>query len=295
MLLITMALALPVCAQTQRIFVDANMRQVTDSTRAAAKVILGKYADDTTLWAAAQYTMDGKLAVEGVYKDKQLRVPDGPFKYYNTSAYGERYLAQSGSFFNGAKFGEWIDYYADGRKKKLQTFRNNVLNGPYAVYNPLDTTTTLKGNYLKGKRNGEWVAGWGTEIYDDDVLVKTIPGKAYLQQKAMLDNAAENLRRQQHMTNAIEPVDFSKFLSQRLANYFKPYFERNAGTAIVITFTITEQGKLTNGRTATNVSDDIQKQVARAIDAAPYWTPAQMNGKPISQRMTYTLTFDNIR
>jgi len=163
------------------------------------------------------------------------------------------------------------------------------------VCNPLDSTPNLKGNYLKGKRTGEWVAGWGTEVYDDDVLVKTIPSKAYLRQTAIMNEAADKVRREANITNAIEPIDFGKFLQQRLASYFKPYFDKNAATEIIIAFTITEQGKLTNGRSVTKVSDSVQEQVARAINAAPYWAPAQRNGKPITQQMTYTLVFDNIR
>jgi len=294
LLLVTIGIATCARAQTTRLYFDGNMNAVTDSTKAASKVILSRCADDTTLWAASQYTMDNSLTVEGVYKDRDLAVPHGPFKYYLNIS-GKNYLAHSGSFFNGAKFGEWIDYYPDGRKKMVQTFRNNVLNGPYVVYSPLDTTPTLKGNFLKGKRNGEWAAGWGTEIYEDGVLVKTIPGKEYLRNTALLHNTAEKLQRQEHMTAAIEPVNFGKFMQQRLASYFRPYFDKNAGTAIILTFTVTAQGKLTNGRSLTIVSDDVQQQVARAIDTAPYWVPAELNGKPISQKINYTFVYDNIR
>ncbi|HVS94345.1 MAG TPA: hypothetical protein VHE59_20045 [Mucilaginibacter sp.] len=139
-------------SQSRLIYLDKNFQPVTDSPQAATKVLLSKYAEDTTLWKASQYDMINKqLMVEGVYKDAEMTVPNGPFKYYFNGA-GRHFLMHSGYFVNGAKYGEWIDYFADGRRMKLQTFRNNELNGPYLVYNMHDSIPTVKGFYLKGKR-----------------------------------------------------------------------------------------------------------------------------------------------
>jgi hypothetical protein len=134
-----------------------------------------------------------------------------------------------------------------------------------------------------------------TDVYKDDVIVETIPNKEYEKQNALIIKAAEKLRRQSHRTNAAEPAGFGEFMQQRLASYFRPYINLSAGTAIIITFTVTEDGKPTNGKSLTSVSDDVQRQVARAIDVAPYWTPAESNGRPISQNITYTFVLDNSR
>lgn len=294
LLLVTIGIATCAHAQTTRLYFDGNMNAVTDSTKAASKVILSKYADDTSLWAASQYTVDNRLIVEGVYKDRNLAVPHGPFKYYLNIG-GKNCLAHSGYFFNGVKYGEWIDYYADGKRMRLTTMRGDQMNGPFAYYNDRDTTPSMKGQYLQGKKDGPWVSASKTDVFKNGIIVETIPNKDYEKQDAMIINAANKLRRQEHMTAAIEPINFGKFMQQRLASYFRPYFDKNAGTAIILTFTVTEQGKLTKGRSLTRVSDDVQAQVARAIDAAPYWTPAQVNGKAVSQTINYTFVFDNIR
>jgi len=292
-LLIAIVMALPVCAQAQRIYFDVNMNPVTDSTKAASKVLLGKYSEDTTLWSAKQYTMDNKLMVDGVYKDRALNVPNGPFKYYFNNG-DSHYLAHSGTFFNGAKFGEWIDYYADGKRMKLTTMRAGQMNGPFAYYNDRDTTPTVTGQYLQGKKTGEWVYASRTDVYKDDVVVQSTPNKEYEKQNAMIIAAAQKKRRSQ-MTSATAPPDFGQYMQRRLASYFKPYMETQAGTAIILTFTVTEQGKLINGKSLTKVNDNVQEQVARAIETAPYWTPAENDGKPVAQKINYTFVLDNIR
>ncbi|HVW16283.1 MAG TPA: hypothetical protein VHB54_20795 [Mucilaginibacter sp.] len=282
-------------AQSTLIYLDKNFQPVTDSAQAATKVLLSKYAEDTTLWKASQYDMiNNQLMVEGVYKDAGMTVPNGPFKYYFNGA-EQHILMHSGYFINGARYGEWIDYFADGSRMKLQTFRNNELNGPYLVYNMHDSIPTVKGFYLKGKKNGEWITASEISIYQDGVLKESIPNKEYEKQNAEILNAADKIRRRHHIISAIEPVNFSSYLQQKLSSYFRNYVILKAGTAIVLTFTVTEQGRLINGRSVTNVSDAVQQQVARAIDSAPYWTPAEANGKPISQRINYTFTLDNIR
>jgi antitoxin component YwqK of YwqJK toxin-antitoxin module len=294
LLLVTVGIATCAHAQTKRLYFDNNLNAVTDSTKAASKVILSKYADDTSLWAASQYTMDNRLTVEGVYKDQNLTIPHGPFKYYLNIG-GKNILAHSGSFFNGVKYGEWIDYYADGKKMRLTTMRGEEMNGPFAYYNDRDTTPSMKGQYVKGKKNGPWISAGKTDIFKDGIITETIPNKEYEKRNAMIVDAAQRLRRQEHITAAIEPIDFGKYMQQRLSSYFKPYFEKSAGTAIIIMFTVNEQGKLSNGKSLTRVSDDVQLQVAHAIDNAPYWAPAQANGKPVSQNVNYTFIYDNIK
>ncbi|MBS1526240.1 MAG: hypothetical protein JST19_11355 [Bacteroidetes bacterium] len=262
---------------------------------AATKVILSKFTEDTTLWKASQFDMiNHQLMVEGVYKDPEMTIPNGPFKYYFNGA-GQHTLMHSGYFVNGARYGEWIDYYSDGRRMKLQTFRNNELNGPFLVYGVHDTVPAIKGNYLKGKKYGEWVSASKTDIYEDDVLKESIPNKDYEKEKARLLEASEKFRRQAHMVDAIEPVNFATYMQQKLSVYFSPYVDKRAGTAIIIVFTVTDQGKLINGRSLTRVSDAVQERVARAIDEAPWWTPAQANGKAVSQKITYTFNLDNVR
>lgn len=90
------------------IYVDDQLNQVTDSTKANSKLALKKYTDDTALWAVSQYTLSNKLLAQGVFKDREMTIPHGDFKYYylHDTTY---YLKRSGGFFNGAKFGEWIE------------------------------------------------------------------------------------------------------------------------------------------------------------------------------------------
>ncbi|HVS94346.1 MAG TPA: hypothetical protein VHE59_20050 [Mucilaginibacter sp.] len=126
-------------------------------------------------------------------------------------------------------------------------------------------------------------------------MKESIPNKEYEKRNTMIIDAARKARRKLHMIDAIEPANFGSYMQQKLASYFRPYVSKSAGTAIIIVFTVNEQGKLSNGRSLTNVSNVVQEQVARAIDDAPYWTPAEANGKPVSQNINYTFVLDNTR
>jgi hypothetical protein len=290
--LLLLVLAVSVHGQTQRLYLDSNLNRVTDSTKAATKVVLRKYVDDTTLWAASQYTMDNRLIVEGVYKDRGLTVPNGPFKYYYNDA-NSHYLHHSGYFFNGVKYGEWIDYYPDGKKMKLATLRGDQLNGPYELYNGKDTIPAVKGQYLKGKKNGEWTSATGTDIYQDGVKVRSIPNEAYATSQAMLEHKRDSLQQSEHFVHAVQPEQFASYMSKKLSSYFSSHDRIDGTTSIVILFTVNEKGQPTNGRAWGQVDSELQKRIAKAIDMASPWVPAQKNGKPVPEMIHYTFIENN--
>jgi antitoxin component YwqK of YwqJK toxin-antitoxin module len=279
--------AMSVRAQTTRIYLDYNLNPVTDSTKATSRIMLSKYADDTTLWAVSQYTMDNHLLIEGVYKDRDLAVPSGPFKYYyNNGNYHS--LHHSGSFFNGVKYGQWIDYFVDGQKMKVVTLRGNVMDGLYEEYSDNDTIPMLKGQYVKGKREGEWTTDTGIDTYKDDKLVRTTTSRKSRQQSALLQRALDSLKNRDHIVNAIQPAEFASYMSGKLSSWFHSHDRLNGTTSILITFTVDETGKLLNGAASGVFDEEFEQRVAKAIEMASPWVPAKSNGKPIKQLVHYT-------
>jgi antitoxin component YwqK of YwqJK toxin-antitoxin module len=276
-------------AQSTRIYLDRNLQSVTDTNEAVTQVILSKYAEDTTLWVASQYTMSRHLIVEGVYKDRELTVPNGPFKYY-VNADGRDYLAHSGYFFNGVKYGEWIDYYQSGKKMKVVTVRGNEANGLYEIFTEKDTVPVIKGYYVKGKKDGEWTSPAGTDTYKDGVKIKSIPNKERERQMAMLEHVKDSLTNPSHMVPAIQPAEFAKYMEQKIGSYFRSHDRRDASTSIVIEFIVDEKGKLSNGKGLGKLDEEIQRRIVSAIDMASPWVPATLNGKPIKQKVHYMFT-----
>ena len=276
-------------AQKTVIYYDANLTPVTDSALAASKVILSKYADDTTLWAATQYTIAGQLMVEGVYKDRELATPDGQFKYYYNDAYNH-YLKRSGVFFNGMKNGQWIEYLGNGKIMQLITYRGNVLNGLYEQYNGADSIPTVKGNYLNGKKNGEWITGDDITIYDEGIVMKSSTNYAYRKKEAKWHNLRDSIAASRHLINAVQPPNFEEYMWQKLSAYFNTHGNWDSSTSIAIQFMIDEKGKLSGGKALAEVDSELQERIAKVIDMASAWAPATENGKPVKQRFTYTFT-----
>jgi len=270
-------------AQTTRLYFDVNLNPVTDSTKAATKVLLSKYADDTSLWAASQYTMKNRLMVEGVYKDRALTIPNGDFKYYFNED-TTHYLRMSGGFFNGAKFGEWIEYYPDGKRKLLATYRNNILNGPYEAYTRGQHSEAIfKGQYLKGLKDGEWLLPSGVrEIYKDGVKTETIDRRDP-------EEFAARAKKAMNFQDAREPYEFGDYINDRLKFYFLTLPASNAIRSVVIEFTVNEDGKLSYGKVSGGLDNSYTDKIAKIIAQAPAWKPAKSNGKPVSQHVTYTI------
>lgn len=271
------------------IYYDMNLHVVADSNQAASKVILSKYKDDTTLWAAIQYTIEGKLMVEGVYKDRELTTPSGQFNYYYNDE-NQHYLKRSGVFFNGLKNGQWIDYFGNGKIMQLITFRGDVLNGLYEQFDGDDNTPVVKGNYLNGKKNGEWISGDQITTYDEGIFIRSVTNYAYRRKEARWSNLLDSIAASKHIVNAIQPPNFKDYMWQKLSAYFNTHGNWESITSIAIQFTIDEKGKLSNGKALAEVDSELQARIAKVIDMAPAWTPAKQNGKPVSQLFTYTFS-----
>jgi antitoxin component YwqK of YwqJK toxin-antitoxin module len=268
-------------AQTT-IYLDDNLSAVTDSTKAGSKVILKKYADDTTLWAISQYTLKNKLLVQGVYKDREMQIPHGDFKYYylRDTTY---YLKKTGGFFNGAKFGEWIEYYPDGKKMMVANYRNNILNGPYEVYNKWETDPVTKGSYLKGIKDGVWIMPGGvTKTYKDGVVIETTG-------EVDPEEARQRVKKEQNFKDARQPSSFDHYVQEKFGFYFNSLQPSNAIRRLVVEFTVDEHGKLSYKSVRADLSNNFINKIIDLLNQAPQWEPATANGKPVSENINYTI------
>lgn len=269
-------------AQTT-IYLDDQLSQVSDVTKASSKIILKKYTEDTALWAVSQYSLNDKLLAQGVYKDREMTIPNGDFKYYylHDTTY---YLKRSGGFFNGAKFGEWIEYYPNGRKMTVENYRNNKLNGPYERYNLNDTVPAVKGLYNKGIRDGVWLMSQGERlVYKDGVIIEKTGQKD--------PEEADRIRKErQGFKDAQQSAEFEAYVQQSFKFYFSGLPPSNGIRTLVVEFIVDEQGKLSFENVSTNLNDNIIKRIVKIIAQAPRWKPATSNGKPVSENIHYTIT-----
>ncbi|CAN5331397.1 hypothetical protein BH09BAC6_BH09BAC6_14800 [soil metagenome] len=228
--------------------------------------------------------------VEGVYKDKGLAVPHGPFKYYDNTGQTP-YLKTTGYFFNGQKFATWTDYSPNGNKRLISTYRGNVLNGPYVMYALADTLPVVTGQYLKGQKDGEWVYRNVIDTYRNGEKIASVPNEAFERQRQRNWQAADRIKAAGYANAAKEPAEFIPYMRKKLDFLF-----RGTGgpgmVSLVIQFTVNTDGKLTDGIIIGKDNMRYSKRIAEAIDGAPNWKPAQRAGTPVMQKVTYTFTED---
>jgi hypothetical protein len=273
------------------LYLDDHSIKVADSSKATSKIIYHKYLEDTTLWSASQLSMNNQLEVEGVYKDRGLSIPHGLFKYYYNGG-TTHYLKVEGYYYNGIKYGAWTEYFPNRKKSKVTTLRGAVLDGPYEVYNGIDSIPIIKGQYIKGQKDGEWTNINVKEIYKDGIKIETVPNNAFDLEKIAFQKKRDSLKAARHFIDAKEPPEFANYMRKKLDFYFS-YHSRVSGlVSIVIIFTVDEEGKPINGKALGNLNSKFNDKIALAINSAPLWKPALSNGKPVSETITYNFTED---
>jgi hypothetical protein len=160
-------------AQIFKAFLGSDGSRV-DSVKGKMYVLYA--AESDTTWGAELYSLDDKIISKGVYKDKELAIPNGKFYYYGQT----HRLETTGNYINGARNGSWISYNTNGKKNSLSTYKDDMQNGLFEQYNLGDTTVQIRGNYVNGVRDGVWyvysVLGnvLRTEVYQNDKIVNTI-------------------------------------------------------------------------------------------------------------------------
>lgn len=279
-------------AQSIRIFFNQHADAVNDSSLAFYKVILTKWPGDTSLWAASTYTMKNQLVVEGVYKDRAMTVPNGDFKYYYNQD-SVHYLTESGGYFNGAKFGAWIKYFPDGKKKTLETYRDNVLNGPYETYSEYSPDPVTMGQYVNGKKDGKWIFPSITDTYKDDVEIAFEHNTSFDREIARRRRVEEKRKKELHFIDAREAYDFVEYMRPQLKAYFGKWPPGNSIKEITISFTVNEDGKLSNGELLMPAEKNDVDIIAKAINTAKPWKPATSYGRPVAEWVFYTFQDDN--
>ena len=69
---------------------------------------------------------------------------------------------------------------------------------------------------------------------------------------------------------------------------------RTEGTEVaefVVEFTVDKNGKVRDVKITTSLSDEIDKEVLKVVNASPKWTPAQLNGRKVPVRISIAVEF----
>ena len=60
---------------------------------------------------------------------------------------------------------------------------------------------------------------------------------------------------------------------------------------MVLSFTVTETGKVTDAKVLRGVHEDLDKEALRVVSSSPDWTPGMKDGKPVAVTYTFPVIF----
>ncbi len=78
---------------------------------------------------------------------------DGVWKFYNYNGK----LDSEGSYSSGEQYGQSIDYYPSGKKRKTTTYKHNEANGLYVEYYESGAVSE-QGYYVNDEQEGLWIS-----------------------------------------------------------------------------------------------------------------------------------------
>ncbi len=277
-------LAVSAFGQASKIYITSDNKYSYDAVNAVSYILVSKTPD--SLYFVRQFNMKDSIELEATYVDNQLSVQHGEYKLYrwekqvrttkfdyNTKkldtliVQGKNYLSTKGYYINGIKEGEWIDYYRDGCRQKLNTFHAGKLNGSFKMYGP-GNTISIEGGYLNDKLNGIWYNfsfkgdTSGIDYYSDGVLKKHI---SYLSDKKF----------KSHFKLGMPSYDLSYYINKKISKedrdtIYKNYYGK-------YTFTLTKEGKLTNAIIERVNNLKVDTDIIEIFLAGSLWKPATID------------------
>lgn len=145
--------------------------------------VFGKLSTDS-VYTLKLYDLNNNLVQVGFYADSLLQVPSGKFLYYSSvDSFNydndehfylkdtDRFLAEQGQYINGKKVGRWVEFFPDGKIKRIQLYVSGLKHGEYKEFNRRGKVL-VAGQYALDLREGEWKYLEGKkQIYKEGILV----------------------------------------------------------------------------------------------------------------------------
>jgi len=275
---------------TFKVYLNADGEKIIDSAKAAYYLLMTEIPKDS-VWSVQQYDIKGTILTSGYYKDAQLSIPHGKFEYYKVFAgftntqynYGKHkmdtlimprvnYVQYTGYYVNGKKSGKWEEYSTKGKLLNISTYKDDVLDGLYQIYDVNSGMLLSEGNMINNVREGEWstLSYKGEKItssfYKNGKVIKNV---SYLSDKKFQNNVID----------AKTDYDLLKYLNNALSTR---RFSKPGKFSTIYDFTLTTDGRLIKPSVINGSSLEVDTAVVNSFLAAPVWVPAMENNKAIT-------------
>src|SRR5689334_3466373 len=95
-------------AQKIERYYDYTWKEVSDATKARFYSLIEK---EDSVWNRKDYYLrEGRLQMQGYYKDADCKIEHGDFTWYHPNGY----LQTKGRYSNGKKSGVWLSFHENG-------------------------------------------------------------------------------------------------------------------------------------------------------------------------------------
>lgn len=228
--------ALTCCGQQKITYFDKSGNEVTASAAYDHAEAVTRDPDSSNRATVQEFSAKGILRSVTHYGDYVKMIEDGPYE----------------------------DYYPDGKRHTVGTFRQGKLDGELKTY---------------------WENG---KLRRDDVFShdKLLHGKCY-------DSTGRTVPHTKYRVMPEFPGGETGFIHYLSTSVHYPKDARELGIqgTVVIKFSIQKDGRVTGESVSQHVAPDIDKEALRVVRAMPRWKPGTLDGETVIVRYSLPIRF----
>ncbi|RNL49715.1 energy transducer TonB [Pedobacter jejuensis] len=235
------------------------------------------YKRDDSTWIRTTSNQNLDLLKKETFIDAKLNVLNGNYREYFNGR-----VVLEGVYLKGNKNDLWIRYDSLGKTLESETYKMDMLNGPYISYWP-NGNIMEAGSYVNGKLDGDW------KLYTESGELKSIKNF----NNGTLLPADKSQIQLVDLTPPVFPggmPEFYKYIGRNI-RYPKEAINANITGRVYFIITIDKEGKAKDFKIISSPSDSLSDEAKRVMLNSPRWTPGTEAGKPVDMKQTLNINF----
>ena len=245
----------------KRIYFDCTWKKTKKSNASYYRVVQKITNGNSKAFLVKDYQINDTLQMEGVYKDKKLRIRDGHFVFYHENGK----VSEDRRYENGTEEGLAVFYYETGIK-------------------------SAEIPYVKGKYQG--MARWcyengqvaSIENYENDSLVSF----ELFNEDGTRDTTTKNPSCEAEFPGG------KKALQQYLAgnvSYPQEAVDRGIEGKSYVQFVINKDGTVSNVKVTKSAHPLLDAEAVRVVREMPAWAPGKIHNRGVSSYFSLPVNF----
>jgi TonB family protein len=230
------------------------------------------------------YYPDGQIQMTGTYKSIRPDNKDGVFIYY----YEDGNIQMKCEYQDNQLNGILEEWYASGQKESYQEFSRGFLDGIYQSWRE-DGSLKLKATYHQGEKHGNFQSFYpsGRMLRDDYYENgRLIEGHCFSEKGEEIEYFPYVLMPR----FPGGPSGLRRFVEKEM-KYPSEARRKGIEGAVLILFTVDEDGKVQNPRVVNGDRDYFNQEALRVVHKFPRWIPGEVDGIPAPVQVSVPIEF----